>query len=74
MYYQGAAAPSAKAPKEADEARIDMLDMRVGTIVSVTQHPNADALYLEEIDVGEDKPRQVCVCVCWGTGGGVAEE
>lgn len=25
----------------------------------VDKHPNADALYLEEIDVGEDKPRQV---------------
>lgn len=49
-----------------------MLDMRVGTIVSVTQHPNADALYLEEIDVGEDKPRQVCACMLgdrrWGGG------
>lgn len=36
-----------------------MLDIRVGTIVKVDQHPNADALYLEEIDLGEDKPRQV---------------
>lgn len=25
----------------------------------VDKHPNADSLYLEEIDVGEDKPRQV---------------
>ena len=25
----------------------------------VGKHPNADALYLEEIDLGEDKPRQV---------------
>eukprot|EP00775_Hariotina_reticulata_P007753 gene7753-7952_t len=45
--------------KEAEEPRIDMLDIRVGQIVAVQQHPNADALYLEEIDVGEDKPRQV---------------
>ncbi|WIA21084.1 hypothetical protein OEZ85_005404 [Tetradesmus obliquus] len=48
-----------KPNKEAEEPRIDMLDIRVGQIVSVQQHPNADALYLEEIDVGEDKPRQV---------------
>jgi len=27
--------------------------------MQVGKHPNADALYLEEIDVGEDKPRQV---------------
>ena len=38
-----------------------MLDIRVGQIVSVKQHPNADSLYVEEIDLGEDKPRQVSV-------------
>ena len=38
-------------------------DIRVGTIVKVDKHPNADALYLEEIDLGEDKPRQVGI---WG--------
>jgi len=27
--------------------------------MQVGKHPNADALYLEEIDVGEEKPRQV---------------
>jgi tRNA-binding EMAP/Myf-like protein len=58
------AAP-AKPSKEAEEPRIDMLDIRVGKIVSVQQHPNADALYLEEIDVGEEKPRQVGWC-CQG--------
>lgn len=31
----------------------------MGTIVKVDKHPDADALYLEEIDLGEDKPRQV---------------
>jgi len=36
-----------------------MLDIRVGQIVNIGKHPNADALYLEEIDLGEDKPRQV---------------
>jgi hypothetical protein len=59
-------AASAKPNKEAEEARIDMLDIRVGQIVSVQQHPNADALYLEEIDVGEEKPRQVCGFVLLG--------
>ncbi|KAL6764487.1 hypothetical protein V8C86DRAFT_1592312 [Haematococcus lacustris] len=42
-----------------DEARIDMLDIRVGTIIKVGRHPNADALYVEEIDVGESAPRQI---------------
>ncbi|KIZ05283.1 hypothetical protein MNEG_2672 [Monoraphidium neglectum] len=60
----GAAAPAAAAAggKKGggdDEVRIDMLDIVVGQIVKVGKHPNADSLYLEEIDVGEDKPRQV---------------
>jgi methionine--tRNA ligase beta chain len=35
------------------------LDFRVGKIVGVQRHPGADTLYQEEIDVGEEKPRQV---------------
>jgi tRNA-binding EMAP/Myf-like protein len=34
-------------------------EFRVGKILSAKQHPDADRLYVEEIDVGEDKPRQV---------------
>ncbi|KAJ3086909.1 Aminoacyl tRNA synthase complex-interacting multifunctional protein 1 [Quaeritorhiza haematococci] len=33
--------------------------MRVGRIVAVQRHPQADSLYVSEIDVGEEKPRQV---------------
>ena len=44
-----------------------MLDIRVGQIVSVKQHPNADSLYVEEIDLGEDKPRQVSVSAMQST-------
>ena len=51
------AAPAAK--KVGDEPTVDMLDIRVGQIISVKQHPNADSLYVEDIDLGEDKPRQV---------------
>ncbi|PNH05955.1 putative methionine--tRNA ligase, partial [Tetrabaena socialis] len=40
------AAPPAKAAEE--EATIDLLDCRVGRIVKVEPHPNADALYLEQ--------------------------
>jgi tRNA-binding EMAP/Myf-like protein len=36
------------------------LDLRVARILKAWKHPNADGLYIEEIDVGEDKPRQVC--------------
>ena len=33
--------------------------MRVGLIRSAKKHPDADSLYVEEVDVGEDKPRTV---------------
>ena len=32
---------------------------RVGKIVEVGNHPSADTLYVEQIDLGEGKPRQV---------------
>jgi len=35
------------------------LDIRVGKIVSISKHPDAEALYVEQIDVGEKKPRTV---------------
>lgn len=49
----------AAAKKAGDEPSVDMLDIRVGQIVQVEQHPNADSLFVEQIDLGEDKPRQV---------------
>lgn len=36
-----------------------MLDIRVGLIKKVWKHPGADALYVEEIDIGEGNVRQV---------------
>ncbi|CAF3535829.1 unnamed protein product [Rotaria sp. Silwood1] len=39
---------------------ITRFDLRVGKIVSVEKHPDADSLYVEKIDVGEEKPRTVC--------------
>ena len=38
---------------------ITALDIRVGRITKVWEHPEADKLYCEEIDVGEDSPRQI---------------
>eukprot|EP00252_Welwitschia_mirabilis_P007445 TRINITY_DN1880_c0_g1_i1.p1 TRINITY_DN1880_c0_g1~~TRINITY_DN1880_c0_g1_i1.p1 ORF type:complete len:813 (-),score=184.82 TRINITY_DN1880_c0_g1_i1:280-2718(-) len=35
------------------------LDIRVGLIKKVQKHPDADSLYVEEIDVGEASPRTV---------------
>ncbi|XP_047325880.1 probable methionine--tRNA ligase [Impatiens glandulifera] len=60
---QRAAKPAAEsksksAPAEA-EISISRLDIRVGLITKVQKHPDADSLYVEEIDVGEAQPRTV---------------
>jgi tRNA-binding EMAP/Myf-like protein len=68
----GEAAPSGeeKAPRKKKEkvkaaAPVDVpvfarLDLRVARILKAWKHPNADGLYIEEIDVGDAVPRQVC--------------
>lgn len=38
---------------------VGRLDMKVGLIRSAKKHPDADSLYVEEVDVGEEKPRTV---------------
>ncbi|KAG0236661.1 G4 quadruplex nucleic acid binding protein [Actinomortierella wolfii] len=35
------------------------VDLRVGKILSVEKHPDADSLYVEKVDVGEAEPRTV---------------
>jgi glutamyl-tRNA synthetase len=59
---QTSAAPRSEVndPKDSyDGPSITALDIRVGKIVKVWEHPEADKLYCEEIDVGEDEPRQI---------------
>jgi methionyl-tRNA synthetase len=54
-------APAAK-PEPAAEVEYDdfaRLDLRLGTVVSVAPVPGADRLYLVQVDIGEDAPRQV---------------
>merc|ERR1719361_45413 len=50
-----------KEVKKEDETPVDIgrLDLRVGHIRKASKHPDADSLYVEEIDCGEEKPRQV---------------
>lgn len=38
---------------------VSRLDIRVGLITDVKKHPDADSLYVEQIDVGEPTPRTV---------------
>ena len=35
------------------------IEMRVGKILSAEAHPDADSLYVETIDVGEEEPRTI---------------
>ncbi len=35
------------------------LDVRVGTIISVEDHPEAEKLYVLKVDLGEEEPRQL---------------
>jgi len=44
-----------------DDKPVDVsrLYMKVGKIIECVKHPDADALYLEKIECGEEKPRQV---------------
>jgi len=45
----------------AEPAKVDVsrLDLRIGHIKEIQLHPDADSLYLEQIDVGEETPRTV---------------
>lgn len=48
---------SATAPVTGTE--ISKLDIRVGRIVAISRHPNADNLYVEQVDVGEACSRTI---------------
>ncbi|KAJ2661140.1 hypothetical protein IWW48_002551 [Coemansia sp. RSA 1200] len=45
----------AKAPQNAVDA-FDKIDLRVGHVVSVENHPDADMLYVLSVDLGEPEP------------------
>uniref|UniRef100_W5LIV9 Aminoacyl tRNA synthetase complex interacting multifunctional protein 1a n=1 Tax=Astyanax mexicanus TaxID=7994 RepID=W5LIV9_ASTMX len=46
-------------PQEDAKVDVSRLDLRVGRIISAEKHPDADALYVEQVDVGEAAPRTV---------------
>lgn len=35
------------------------IELRVGKIVEVAEHPNADKLYVLKVELGEEEPRQI---------------
>ncbi|CAD7926137.1 unnamed protein product [Amoebophrya sp. A120] len=53
-----AAGPAAPA-LDMDQPLYSRLDLRVGKIVEVENHPDAERLYVEKIDVGEAEPRTI---------------
>ncbi|CAN6270687.1 unnamed protein product [Urochloa humidicola] len=61
-------AKPAPAPAPAGEEKVEptveelagLLDIRVGKVVKAWRHPEADTLYVEEVDVGEAEPRTIC--------------
>lgn len=55
----GKGKPAAAAATAETEDGPHRLDIRVGKIVAVNKHPDADTLYVESIDLGEAEPRQV---------------
>ncbi|KAG2493035.1 hypothetical protein HYH03_008698 [Edaphochlamys debaryana] len=58
---EAAPAPAPAPAASADEPAADpaTMDIRIGKIVKVEQHPDADSLYVEQIDVGEPEPRTI---------------
>lgn len=48
-----------KATTPSAEIDVSKLDIRVGVIQKAWVHPEADKLFCEEIDIGEDEPRQI---------------
>jgi methionine--tRNA ligase beta chain len=56
---EAADAAAAASPAPADGPGVEVLDIRVGSVLEVEKHPDADTLYVEKIDLGEAEPRTV---------------
>ncbi|KAF9783319.1 hypothetical protein BJ322DRAFT_1070150 [Thelephora terrestris] len=57
---KGESPPKQAAAEDAGEPQPSMIDLRVGKIVEISKHPDADSLYVEKIDFGEETgPRTV---------------
>ena len=53
------APPAGVTAAKAELPPISSLDIRVGRIVKCERHPDAESLYVEQIDVGEPEPRTI---------------
>ncbi|NXV74500.1 AIMP1 protein, partial [Atlantisia rogersi] len=50
---------TAAGSSDAKPVDVSCLDLRVGCIITAEKHPDADSLYVEQVDVGEASPRTV---------------
>ncbi|XP_042210627.1 tyrosine--tRNA ligase, cytoplasmic-like isoform X2 [Homarus americanus] len=50
---------SQKTAGDSDDFLPSKFNMVVGKIVEISRHPEADSLYVEKIDIGEDEPRTI---------------
>lgn len=46
-------------PKADSPVDISRIDLRIGRIVKAERHPDADTLYIEDCETGEEKNRTV---------------
>ncbi|KAK9831945.1 hypothetical protein WJX81_001829 [Elliptochloris bilobata] len=47
------------ATAQSEGPEVAKLDIRIGKIVQIETHPDADSLFVEQVDVGEEAPRTV---------------
>lgn len=52
-------APTKGRKEEARPVDLSLLSLKVGVIRKAERHPDADTLYVEEVDCGEEQPRTV---------------
>jgi len=48
-----------KVKQTLEEQFLEKIDLRVAKITAIERHPEADKLYIETIDMGEEEPRQI---------------
>eukprot|EP01134_Creolimax_fragrantissima_P003381 CFRG3381T1 len=48
-----------KKPVEPEHPPLSLIDIRVGQIVDIKAHPDADSLYVETMECGEETPRTI---------------
>lgn len=55
----GGAVGTTEAVPELPLTELSRLEVRVGRVVECEKHPEADTLYVEKVDVGEEEPRTI---------------